>query len=306
MQGSSADELQSVLNDFIYYLQVERGLADNTVIGYRSDLLVFNDFLRKKGKLDPRKIEKKDVTDYLLSLLEDKKTASTLARKIVSIRSLCKYMLLENLIQKDPAANIDSPKLAKHFPYVLSQEQAEELLELPDTTTLVGKRDRAMLEVAYGAGLRVSELVNLKIHDINMELGYIRCIGKGNKERITPIGSMAIAALNDYLDNARQKIMREKKTDVLFLTCSNRSVGKPLTRQGFWKIIKDYGMMMNIDLTPHTLRHSLATHLLENGADLRIVQEVLGHADISTTQIYTHLTRERLRKVYDSYHPRAK
>jgi len=302
-EKSADKQLTKHIDDFIYYLQVERGLADNTVVSYRFDLLSYAGFLQGNGTPGLGGVTKESLLEHLLRLKDSKKSPATMARAIISLKSFGAYLAAEKLLPKDPALNLESPKLAQYYPHVLTQEQAEELLNQPDLSTPIGKRDRAMLEVLYAGGLRVSELLNLTFADINLEMGYLTCFGKGGKERVTPLGSAAVAAVEDYLRHGRPKLVKGKNNSFVFL---NGKQGRKMTRQGCWKLIRAYGRNLGLEITPHTMRHSVATHLLENGADLRVVQELLGHADISTTQLYTHLTKSRLRTVYDSYHPRAK
>ncbi len=293
---------EDTVENFFHYILVERGLAQNTIVSYRFDLASFADFLKQKGISTVDRINRQDILDYLYALKSDGKNSATLGRHMAAIRAFCHFVLAEKLIEKDPSLNLETPKKAKILPHVLLQDQVDRLLSLPDLSTPLGLRDKAMLEVIYASGLRVSELLSLTLYDINQQMGFIRCFGKGSKERIVPVGSLALTALNEYLQQGRPKLLKKKKTKELFLNAH----GDSLTRQGFWKIIKAYGERIGVEISPHTMRHSVATHLLENGADLRVVQDILGHADISTTQIYTHLTKDRLRTVYDNAHPRAK
>lgn len=293
------DELYRATEDFIDYLLVEKGLAANTAVSYRFDLYAFADFLRARKAALP---DKDAIIDYLYMLKKEAKSTATLARHMASIKAFCHFLAQEGRLVPDPTINLETPKLDKLFPHVMTQEQVASLLSLPPRGTPAGLRDKAMLEVLYASGLRVSELLSLRRADINDELGFLRCFGKGGKERIVPIGRQALGALESYIRGGLPLLLKSKNTPQLFVNAH----GSKMTRQGFWKIIKKYGSMLNLDITPHTLRHSVATHLLENGADLRVVQEILGHEDITTTQIYTHLTRDRLRSVYDDYHPRAK
>lgn len=228
---------------------------------------------------------------------------STISRNLAAIKSFYQYMVRERYLEKDPAAAMESPKLEKKLPRILTIGEVEQLLKQPDGLLPTGLRDKAMLELLYATGIRVSELISLHISDVNLELGYIKCYGKGAKERIVPLGSIAARCVQEYLSKGRGKMVRSYEEPALFVNHH----GNQLTRQGFWKIIKKYALEANIqkEITPHTLRHSFATHLLENGADLRSVQEMLGHADISTTQIYTHVTNKHLKEVYDRTHPRA-
>lgn len=292
------------LNTFMEYLSVERGLSANTLESYKRDLDAFAEFLRTQHPANTLEDAKRpDLMNYLMALRARGRANSTISRNLASLRSFYHFLLREEAIQSDPTVHIESPKIEKRLPKVLSIDEVERLLCSPDTTTSVGMRDKAMLELLYATGLRVSELVSIRVSDVNLSTGYLKCMGKGSKERIIPVGEIAQSALLGYLASARGLLLRSQPSDALFLNHH----GHPMSRQGFWKILKKYAHAVRIikDITPHTLRHSFATHLLERGADLRAVQEMLGHADISTTQIYTHVTRGRLREVYASAHPRA-
>ncbi len=295
---------QSV-EQFLIYASVERGLAVNTIESYRFDLRDFTEYARTLGKKEIEELERGDITAYLETLHKAGYAPASMAQHIACLKSFYHFLTAEDLVKKDLAATLETPKLAKLFPHVLSQEQIAQLLSRPDSSTPLGLRDRALLETLYATGIRVSELVGLNTGDLNLEAGYAQVFGKGSKERIVPLGSYAIQALDNYLQEGRLKLYRSKRAeDALFLNCR----GGRLSRQGFWKILNGYAedCRIGFTVTPHMLRHSVATHLLENGADLRVVQEILGHADISTTQIYTHLTRGHLRQVYEHAHPRAK
>jgi integrase/recombinase XerD len=296
--------MKVLMDNFLYYLSVEKGLADNTVASYQFDFKSFAAFLAGKSITDIKEVTRHDLMAYLLHLKKREKSPATLARHMACLKSFFHFLLREKIIDEDPTCHLESPKLAQMFPRVLSMEETELLINRPNTGTVLGLRDKAMLELIYATGLRVSELVNLNLQDINLEMGFLRCLGKGAKERIVPIGSFGVDALKEYLNRSRVKLVKASKTEALFV---NRH-GKRLTRQGFWKILKAYAKeaKIEINITPHTLRHSIATHMLENGADLRTVQEILGHADITTTQIYTHLTKTHLKEIYDQCHPRAK
>lgn len=296
--------MQDSLQDYLNYLSVERGLAKNTLESYGRDLRQYLSYLTEKKNLELKNSTQATVIGYLLLLQARGKATATLSRNLAAIKSYYHFLAREGLIERDPTINLDAPKQEKRLPRVLSVQDVERLLEQPDLKTPGGIRDRAMLEVLYATGLRVSELVSLKINDLNLEMSYIRCFGKGSKERIVPLGSVATKYVKIYLDHARKFLASSPYESTLFLNHH----GKGLTRQGFWKIIKKYAEHLNLDIeiTPHTLRHSFATHLLENGADLRSVQEMLGHADISTTQVYTHLTKDRIKEVYEKAHPRAR
>lgn len=298
----TADELfAAAIIDFIDYLH-ERSLADTTIDSYQRDLRWFTAFVISRGCDAPEKLEPEHIIAYLASEKQHGKSASTIGRKASSIRGFCRFLFMERRQDKDISQNTQTPKRQRPLPQVLSQEEMDKLLALPDTSTVAGCRDRAMLEMMYGCGLRVSELISITVHDINFELGYLRCRGKGSKERIIPVGSFALDAVNDYLSHARGKLLKNKHTQELFL---NR-LGDKLSRSGFWRILDGYGRKLGYDIHPHTIRHSAATHMMENGADLRVVQEFLGHSDIMTTQIYTHLSRGELKQIYNEYHPRAK
>jgi integrase/recombinase XerD len=299
--------MESTIHAFLSYMRVERGLAQNTILAYGRDLKRFSEFLRKRHKLRLEDVTREDVVDFLSSLYKEKLDSRSVARYLVSLRGLYKFAMMEEMVSTDPTENLESPKIRNSLPTYLRVDEIDKLLAAPDLSTPIGLRDRAMLEVLYSTGLRVSELLNLRISDIDMRIGCVRCIGKGDKERLVPIGRKAIDAVEQWLAQGRPKFARPAAppphNQVLFLT----SIGRRLSRVGIWKILHDYGMRLGLRgrLTPHKLRHSFATHLLEGGADLRSVQLMLGHADISTTQIYTHVVEERLKQIYKAHHPRA-
>ncbi len=295
--------MEGYVNEFINYLAVERGLAQNTLESYGRDLRQFQSYLRN-GHMDVLKDSSRNtILGYLNNLQTKGRAVSTISRNLAAIKSFYQYLVRERYIEKDPAAHLESPKLEKKLPKILTIGEVEELLKQPNNYLPTGLRDKAMLELLYATGIRVSELISLNISDINLDMGYIKCYGKGAKERIVPLGSIAARCVQEYIAKGRTKLVRTYEEPALFVNHH----GNRLTRQGFWKIIKKYAQeaSINKEITPHTLRHSFATHLLENGADLRSVQEMLGHADISTTQIYTHVTKNRLKEVYDKAHPRA-
>ncbi|WP_078380102.1 site-specific tyrosine recombinase XerD [Sutcliffiella halmapala] len=296
--------MQDQLKDFIHFLVVEKGLAENTIVSYERDLKAYIQYINKVEELTSfNEVTRATILQFLKFLHEKGKSSKTIARHIASIRSLHQFLLREKVTTQDPTVHIDSPKPQQKLPQVLSVEEVQALLDSPDTSKTFGARDKAMLELLYATGIRVSELISLNLSDVHLTMGFVRCIGKGNKERIIPLGKMAQEAIHTYIEENRNKLKKKKITDAFFLNHH----GNRLTRQGFWKILKKLSKEAGIekDLTPHTLRHSFATHLLENGADLRAVQEMLGHADISTTQIYTHVTKTRLKDVYSKFHPRA-
>ncbi|MEK6776794.1 MAG: site-specific tyrosine recombinase XerD [bacterium] len=291
------------IQEFLHYIRIEKGLSGNTVAAYQGDLTHFMNFLKDQEIRESRAIDRRAVLSYLIHIKRSGLNVSTVQRRLVSIRMFFRFLIQEGRIKSDPAENIESPKKIQYLPQTLSPGEVESLLHVPDPDTPLGKRDRTMLEVLYATGLRVSELVSLKIPDINLEVGYLITMGKGGKERLVPMGDSAQAWIRDYLLHDRPRILKSRHSDFLF---PNR-FGKGMSRQGFFKIIKKYAIQTGIrkKISPHTLRHSFASHLLENGADLRSVQLMLGHSDISTTQIYTHVTKERLKKVFDKFHPRA-
>jgi integrase/recombinase XerD len=290
-----------LLRDFLTYLSVEKGLSKNTIESYSIDLKKFQDFLSLKNK-NFASFTRADVVDFIETLRNKGYSISSTCRFISSIKSLCKYLIIENVIKEDPSENLQTPKRWERLPKSLTVSEVRSFLELDTPIDKpITMRDSVMLELLYSSGLRVSELVSLKVEDINLEAGFIRVLGKGSKERVVPVNIRAIGRLRGYLNKARQEILKKRQSSYLFVTGRGRS----LTRQRFWQTIKTLGRKKGIDLSPHTLRHSFATHLLEGGADLRSVQKMLGHSDISTTQIYTKVTTERLKKVYTKHHPRA-
>lgn len=292
----------ALIEDFLHYLTVERGLAGNSVLAYGRDLAKFGRFLDAKVR-NPRQVRLGEIDEFARRLSHEGLSARSIARALNAVRMFYRYLVAEKIVAEDPTAQIRSPRTLKSLPRYLTLEEVDRLLAAPDPQSPLGLRDAAMVELLYATGLRVSELVSLRLRDINLEAGYLRCVGKGSKERLVPLGRQAAQRLRVYLDGARPAILRGASHPALFL--NNR--GRGMSRQGLWKILKKYGRAAGLrgKLSPHVLRHSFATHLLERGADLRSVQVMLGHADISTTQIYTHINRERLRKIYKDFHPRA-
>jgi len=289
-----------LVDQFLDYLRIERGLADNTVEAYGRDLVGFSRFLEGR-KCSPLEVSGDRIEEYL-GLLGRALSRRSVARNISTIKTFFRFLVSQGKIETNPARLVEAPRLSRRLPDILSQREVERLLSMPDASHPRGQRDLAMLELLYATGLRVSELTGLKVLDINLEAGFVRTMGKGSKERIVPLGEKALAAVRTYLSDGRLQMIKGANSPYLFLNLR----GRPMTRQGFWKIIKKYGLAAGIKkkITPHGLRHSFASHLLEAGADLRSVQVMLGHADISTTQIYTHVTRERLKELFEKCHPR--
>lgn len=289
---------------FLEYLTVELGLSVNTRQAYERDLRLFCKTLGFKNSDALVNVNREQITGYMTQLKEKGLAAATIARKLAAIKAFYRFMTAEGYMDANPAEVVEAGTKGIKLPRVLSEDEVVRLLNQPDITTAEGFRDRTMLEVLYATGMRVSELINLTLERVDLNMKYIIAFGKGSKERIVPLGSVAAEFLQQYLEKVRPKLTHEdRKTNIVFLAFG----GHELTRQRFWQIIRAYGRKANINkaLTPHILRHSFATHLLDNGADLRSVQELLGHSDISTTQIYTHLTNKRLRDIYAKAHPRA-
>ena len=296
-------EVSAAISSFLTHIRVEKGLSANTVAAYRRDLMKFSDFAQKR-KLSLEAIRSDDLMDFLAGLYRQRLESKSVARHLVSLLNFFRFAQTQEFIPADPSVNLESPKIRRSLPGYLRLEEVERLLAQPDGKTPFGMRDRAMLEVLYSAGLRVSELIGLRVSDLDTKVGCVRCIGKGDKERIVPIGKKALGMVERYLREARPKLLgKATGSPTLFV---NRR-GGALSRVGVWKILSSYGRRagLRVALTPHMLRHSFATHLLERGADLRSVQLMLGHADISTTQIYTHVVEERLKQIYKAHHPRA-
>jgi integrase/recombinase XerD len=298
-------EIAAAISSFLTHVQVEKGLATNTLSAYRRDLAKFEDFAKKR-KLALAAVKRDDLVDFLASLYRQKLESKTVARHLVTLRNFFRHAQVQEAISEDPTALLESPKIRRSLPGYLRLEEVERLLELPDQTTPLGLRDRAMLEVLYSTGLRVSELTSLRVMDLDTKVGCVRCIGKGDKERIVPVGRKALAIVEKYLRDGRTALITSGRGPAGAFLFVNRRGGR-LSRVGVWKIFSSYGRKagLRVPLTPHMLRHSFATHLLERGADLRSVQLMLGHSDISTTQIYTHVVEERLKQIYKAHHPRA-
>jgi integrase/recombinase XerD len=294
--------LEAQIRSFLNYLRVEKGLSDNTMYAYQRDMMKFAEFAAKQN-VTIGLVERAHVVDFLRSLYLKKLDSRSVARHLVTIRHFFRFCFAEGLIQEDPAANVQSPKFRQSLPEFLSLAEVDRLLAQPDANSRLGLRDKAMIELLYSTGLRVSELCGLKTQDIQMELGCLRCIGKGNKERLVPVGKRALQVVEEYLAKSRPQILGKRTSSFLFPS----RTGSAIHRIVFWKILGTYGRRAGLRkaLTPHMLRHSFATHLLDRGADLRSVQMMLGHADIATTQIYTHVVEERLKQVYKAHHPRA-
>ncbi len=295
--------MEQWLDQLLHYLIVEKGLSKNTIEAYSHGLSRFLNHLREKGVQEIRDVGKFDVRGFLLALKKEKLSAKTIVRNLVAIRTFFRFLVQEGILETNPVEDLESPKVAKTLPEILTLKEIEQLLEQPNLQTPLGMRDRAMLEMLYAAGMRVSELTHLPTHQVNLEGGYVLLYGKGSKERIVPLGSEAIKWVTLYLKESRGILAKGKESPFLFI---NRS-GKGMSRQGLWKNLKNYTRRAGLRkrITPHLLRHSFASHLLEGGADLRSVQMMLGHADISSTQIYTHVTGERLKKIHQRYHPRG-
>ena len=298
IQAATAAELAT----FVDYIRVEKGLAANSIASYERDLREFARFLRPRGRTIAG-VDREDIRDFLASLYRRGLGARSAARHLVSLRNLFKFLLKEGKRKTDPTREIDAPRIGQSLPKYLTTSEVEALLQQPDPSTAGGLRDKAMLELLYATGMRVSELIGLRWEDFQVNLGVVHCRGKGSKERLIPVGKSALRAVEDYVRRGRSGLAKKQDSPDLFL---NQRGGR-LSRVGFWKLLARYGRLAGIPtpLTPHVVRHSFATHLLERGADLRSIQLMLGHSDISTTQIYTHVVKERLKQVYREHHPRA-
>jgi len=296
-------EIDVLLDRYVNYLLVEKGLAPHSLAAYSQDLIRYVSFAREKGVASPSADDTALVLQHLIDLRHEGLAARSRARHLVAIRGFYRFLVKEKIIAADPTRQVDLPKLTFKLPDVLSVDEVKRLLETPDTATVQGLRDAAMLELLYAAGLRVSELIALKRQDVNLDAGFVRVFGKGSKERVVPIGTLAQRCVGAYIETARPLFLKRQTSAFLFVGRS----GKPMTRQGFWKILKHHALVAGLKtkVSPHSLRHSFATHLLAGGADLRAVQVMLGHADISTTQIYTHIDREQIKQLHTRFHPRG-
>ena len=294
--------MNDLIEEFLGYLSVERGLSNNTLSSYKRDLSNFFGYIKKRRIVSIDKVTRQMITSFMLSEKDRGLSANSISREVACLKSFFKFLVRENKIKDNITSVIESPKLWKKLPSALDLSEVEKLLKAPNIREPMGVRDKAMLELIYATGMRVSELINLKMDDLNMGVGFIKCLGKGQKERVVPFGSKAREWLVRYLDKGRASFLKKKVSNFLFLT----RLSRPMSRQMFWKIIKKYAVEARIkkDIMPHSLRHSFATHILERGADLRVVQEMLGHSDISTTQIYTHINKERLKSIHHKFHPR--
>lgn len=295
--------MQELIDQFLDYLSVEKGLSRNTIESYRHDLVKFAGYLASRGIERAQKATRHDISKYLYFLKDSELSSASISRNLVAIKVFYRFLVSERIAKEDAASVLETPRLLKALPEVLDTGEVTRVLEMPNTRSALGARDRAALEVMYATGMRVSEMAGLLLGGLNMEVGFIKCSGKGGKERIVPVGKEARDALLKYLRKSRPKLCKQPGESHLFVS----KLGKKISRQSFWKMLKKYVKKagINRNITPHTLRHSFATHLLEKGADLRSVQEMLGHADISTTQIYTHINKARLKGIHKKFHPRG-
>ncbi len=296
-------DLDRNIDIFLNYLVVEKGLSENTLMAYSRDLAGYAVFLQERSCTSPAQIDQLLLIDYLTRLKQNGISARSRARVLSSLRGFHRFLVREHYLEQDPTVLIESPRTLRSLPELLSMAEVDRLLAAVNGDDAIDLRDRAMLEVLYATGLRVSELVGLRLADLKLDIGCLNAFGKGAKQRLVPLGEPALDALNQYLEYSRGQLVRDLSVAVVFV---NRR-GRPMTRQGFWKNLKNYALKAGINkaVYPHMLRHSFATHLLENGADLRAVQTMLGHADISTTQIYTHVVQERLKQIHQQFHPRG-
>ena len=298
-----SDSDRQILDAFIDNIWIEKGLSQNTLDSYRSDLEQFSSWL-EKNKLSYIKTSKKEILSYLSFLFQKGLGSKTVARKLSSLKSFFRYLVFKSIIPNDPSSEVETPKLLKSIPKSISENEVEALLAAPDEKTDIGLRDKTMIETLYSCGLRISELTNLELLNLNLRQGVIRVIGKGQKERLVPMGDQLIGLLELYISSSRKNLLNKRHSDFLFLSTR----GQRMTRQSFWHRIKHYCLASGFEpdkISPHVLRHAFATHLLNNGADLRVVQLLLGHSDLNTTQIYTEVARQRLKRLHTEHHPRG-
>lgn len=293
--------MQELIESFLNYLSVERGLAKNTLNSYRHDLNFYQDYLKRHHLDSFSRASRQEIANFMLSQKDKGLSTNSIARRLTAIKSFYRFLVRERIMKADPTSLMETPKLWKKIPITLSIDEVRSLILQPNVKHKIGIRDRAILDTMYATGMRVSEVVGLKLDNVNLDIGFVRCVGKGNKERIIPVGKQARIAIKRYIDKSRPCLTKKNKSEFLFL---NR-FGSKISRQSLWKMIKKYARSARIkkQIRPHILRHSFATHLLERGADLRSVQEMLGHSDISTTQVYTHINKDRLKTVHKKYHP---
>lgn len=296
--------MDTLLNEFVTYLAVEKNRSQNTIEAYRRDAKRFLTAVKYKNPQSLNALKPQDITEYMKELRASGLSSVSSARNLAVVKSLYRFLIAEGLVSSNPAEVIEAPRLWRRIPGVMSTEEVESLLGAPSLKDPQGLRDSAMLETLYATGIRVSELINIRLKDLNLEIGYLATVGKGSKERIVPLGEVARERIGQYRESSRPLLMKGKSTEFLFVT----RLSKPMTRQAFWKIVKKSALKAGIakKISPHSLRHSFATHLLERGADLRSVQKMLGHSDITTTQIYTHVAKTRIKEIYDKIHPRAR
>ena len=298
-----SDSDRQILDAFIDNIWIEKGLSQNTLDSYRSDLEQFSTWL-EKNNLSYIKTSKKEILSYLSFLFQKGLGSKTVARKLSSLKSFFRYLVFKSIIPNDPSSEVETPKLLKSIPKSISEKEVEALLAAPDEKTDIGRRDKTMIETLYSCGLRISELTNLELLNLNLRQGVIRVIGKGQKERLVPMGDQLIGLLELYISSSRKNLLNKRQSDFLFLSTR----GQRMTRQSFWHRIKHYCLASGFEpdkISPHVLRHAFATHLLNNGADLRVVQLLLGHSDLNTTQIYTEVARQRLKRLHTEHHPRG-
>jgi integrase/recombinase XerD len=302
LQGKVSEFMEKEISAFVAYLHNIKHTSNNTELSYKRDLAKVEHFMASRGITEVSAVSKQDLSDYVQYLEDNNFAAATVSRNIASLKAFYHFMAAEQMVQEDISDNLKAPRIQKKMPAIMTPDEVVRLLEQPSGDSPKEIRDKAMLELLYATGIRVTELITLKVSDVNMQMSVILCKDR-NKERIVPFGTAAKNALARYLDSTRASMLENKASDVLFVNCS----GQPMSRQGFWKLIKYYAKKADIkaDITPHTLRHSFAAHLVENGADLKSVQEMLGHSDISTTQIYANLNHNHIREVYAKAHPRG-